>query len=87
MRIMVIIIVVLLVGAIFIANSQSTNFKNPGSTWLFTKTFFRWTAHIVANVKDVFVQASNLTWAPDVNSTNISKFENKTIGIIENLTN
>jgi|GEM_PF-2150504 len=66
MRIVLIAIIVLVVGGIIIANSLNTDFKNPQSALAFTKTFFKWTGQLVANVKSLFVHASNMTWMPNI---------------------
>ena len=79
MRIVLIAIIVLVVGGLIIANSLSTDFKNPQSSWLFTKTFFKWTGHLVANIKGLFGHASSMTWTPNAsNNTNGTNTTNVT---------
>jgi len=70
MKLVFIIIIILVVGSLFIVREQHTNFKDVKSAWNFTKTFGHWIGQLGQNTKNIFICAYNMTWKPDINSTN-----------------
>ncbi|MFH0831581.1 MAG: hypothetical protein V1886_01820 [archaeon] len=73
MRIVMIIMIVLVLGALAVANVQQTNFKNLGSGLVFAKIYGKWVWQVAGNVKDLAVMAYNMKWLPE--SVNISDFQ------------
>ncbi len=69
------IMIVLILGALFIANKQQTDFKNMNSTVVFSKIYSKWVWQIGKNVKDLVVIAYNMRWLPqfeDISSPSIT---------------
>jgi len=82
MKLVFLVIIILVIGGIFVVREQQTNFKDVKSAWIFTKTMGKWIYHLGQNFKNIFVCAYRMTWKPDVNGTNLSSFENKTLDIV-----
>ena len=58
--------IVLILGALFIANNQQIDFKNVSSTFVFTKIYGKWVWQVGANIKDLVVIAYNMKWMPQM---------------------
>lgn len=66
MRLLVIVMIVLVLGALLIANKEQTNFKNVKSTFIFAKVYGKWLWQVGKNVKDLAVMAYNMKWLPQM---------------------
>lgn len=58
--------IVLILGALFIANKQQTDFKNVSSSFVFTKIYGKWIWQVGANVRDLVVIAYHMKWMPQM---------------------
>lgn len=63
---MMIAMIVLILGALFIANKQQTDFKNVNSAFIFAKVYGKWVWQVARNVKDLAVIAYHMKWLPQM---------------------
>lgn len=75
--------IVLIIGALFIANRQQTDFKNVSSAFVFAKVYGKWVWQVGNNIKDLIVIAYNMKWLPQMEnvSSNISIMTNLNISL------
>jgi hypothetical protein len=66
MRVVMIVMIVLILGALFIANKEQTDFKNINSTIVFAKIYSKWVWQVGKNVKDLAVIAYHMKWLPQL---------------------
>jgi len=76
MRILTIILIVLIVGALFIVWQKGLNLKHPEDRKKFISSFAVWTKQVFNNVKDLTTQAISHKWLP-VNNTNKTNSSSK----------
>lgn len=80
MRLLIIILIVLILGALFIAQKQDTSFKDVNSISGFTSVYIKWIIQVGNNVKEVGLFAYNLKWLPkadqEAEKDKIKKIEN-----------
>ena len=74
MKILTIVLIVLVVGALFIVWQQGLNLKQPGDRKQLLSSFVVWTKNIFNNLKDITTDAMKHKWLPynRTNSTNHS---------------
>ena len=77
MRIAAVIMIVLILGALFIADKQQTDFKRLNSGMIFAKVYGKWVLQVAGNVKDLAGIAYNMKWLPE--SVNISETQKITV--------
>ncbi len=79
MRLMLIIIIILIIGALFIVREQRTSFKDVHSTLLFSRVYMKWIWQISVNVKDIVVYASHMNWMPELIPKKTTSLVNQTL--------
>jgi len=58
--------IVLILGALFIANKQQTDFKSINSSMVFVKIYGKWVWQVAGNIRDLAVVAYNMRWLPQM---------------------
>ena len=66
MRLGVIIMIALILGALFIANKQQIDFKSLNSSMVFARIYGKWVWQVGTNIKDLAVIAYNMNWLPEL---------------------
>lgn len=79
MKIVFMVIIILLLGAFYIAREQGTNFKTLKGSWAFSKVYVKWIWQVGTNIKDLGTYAYHMKWLPQFEPSSDSGISNFTV--------
>ena len=65
MKLVIIIIIILFLGAFYTLREQQTNLKNVSSVYDFGKTYIKWVGKLGKNLTTLAISAYQMKWLPE----------------------
>ena len=70
MKLAIIIMIILFLGAFYIVKEQQTDLKDLSSLYNFGKIYGSWISKLGKNVTALVISAYHMKWLPDINKIN-----------------
>lgn len=69
MKLVIIIMIILFLGAFYIVREQQTTWKDVSSVYDFGKVYFKWVGQLGRNITTLAISAYHMKWLPSQTGT------------------